>query len=125
MFRCLLIPWIPALEEIHGCFVSRTYRKNCEPVGIALGAAMAFIGRRAGIAICSELCGSIVNLRMYSSRVDWKQLRPMILKRIKNRSKDYPVKRMIPVAQEVFRAREILTQGVSTLLRTVPVHSCK
>ncbi|CAM0902508.1 unnamed protein product [Alopecurus aequalis] len=86
---------------------------------------MAFMGRRAGSVICSELCGSIVNLRMYSSRVDWKQLRPMILKRIRNRAKDYPVKRMIPVAQEVVRAREILTQGVSTLLRTVPVHSCK
>lgn len=86
---------------------------------------MAFMGRMAGSRICSELCGSIVNLRMYSSRVDWKQLRPMILKRIKNRAKDYPIKRMIPVAQEVVRAREILTEGVSILLRAVPVHSCK
>lgn len=83
------------------------------------------MGQRAGSYICSELCGSLVNLRLYSSRVDWKQLRPMILKRIKNRSKDYPIKRMIPVAEEVVRAREILTEGVSTLLRVVPVHSCK
>ncbi|CAN6277006.1 unnamed protein product [Urochloa humidicola] len=87
---------------------------------------MASLGRRAGSYICSELCGAILNQRRYSSgRVDWKQLRPMILKRIKSRSKEYPIKRMIPVAQEVVRAREIVTEGVSTLLRVVPVHSCK
>jgi hypothetical protein len=63
--------------------------------------------------------------RYSSSRVDWKQLRPMILKRIKSRSKEYPIKRMIPVAEEVVRAREIITEGVSMLLKVVPVHSCK
>ncbi|CAL5014750.1 unnamed protein product [Urochloa decumbens] len=87
---------------------------------------MASLGRRAGSYICSELCVSVLNQRRYSSgRVDWKQLQPMILKRIKSRSKEYPIKRMIPVAQEVVRAREIVTEGVSTLLRVVPVHSCK
>jgi hypothetical protein len=49
----------------------------------------------------------------------------MILKRIKSRSKEYPIKRMVPVAEEVVRAREIVTAGVSTLLKAVPVHSCK
>jgi hypothetical protein len=83
-------------------------------------------GRRAGSYICSGLCGSVINQRRCSSsRVDWKQLRPMILKRIKNRSKEYPIKRMVPVAEEVVRAREIVTAGVSTLLKAVPVHSCK
>ena len=87
---------------------------------------MASLGRRAGSYICSELCGSALNQRRYSSsRADWKQLRPMIIKRIKSRSKEYPIKRMIPVAEEVVRAREIVTQGVSTLLSVVPVQSCK
>ncbi|XP_062226839.1 APO protein 4, mitochondrial isoform X1 [Phragmites australis] len=87
---------------------------------------MASLGRRVGSYICSELCGPVMNKRLYSSsRVDWKQLRPMILKRIKNRAKDYPIKRMIPVAEEVIRTREIVTEGVSTLLKVVPVHSCK
>lgn len=32
---------------------------------------------------------------------------------------------MIPVAEEVVKAREIVTKGVSTLLQVVPIHSCK
>ncbi|WVZ87259.1 hypothetical protein U9M48_033928 [Paspalum notatum var. saurae] len=88
---------------------------------------MAFsLGRRAGSYICSELCGTALNQRRYSSsRMDWKQLRPMILKRIRGRSKEYPIKRMIPVAEEVVRAREIVIEGVSRLLRVVPLQSCK
>ena len=87
---------------------------------------MASLGRRAGSYIRSELCGTALNQRRYStSRVDWKQLRPMILKRIKNRSKEYPIKRMIPVAEEVVRAREVVYEGVSRLLKVVPVQSCK
>uniref|UniRef100_A0A0D9W9V8 APO domain-containing protein n=1 Tax=Leersia perrieri TaxID=77586 RepID=A0A0D9W9V8_9ORYZ len=87
---------------------------------------MALMRRRVGSYICSELCGSVMsNQRLYSSRIDWKELRPMILKRIKNRANDYPIKRMIPVAEEVVKAREIVTKGVSALMQVVPVHSCK
>jgi len=49
----------------------------------------------------------------------------VIFKRINNRAKDYPLKNMIPVAYNVLEARKLLIQGVSTLLRTIPVMSCK
>ncbi|GAB2285288.1 hypothetical protein Dimus_019742 [Dionaea muscipula] len=65
----------------------------------------------------------------YSSRgttkVDLKKLRPMILKRIQNRAKDYPVKAMIPVAREVLHSRSQLFHGVSILLRAIPIVACK
>lgn len=49
----------------------------------------------------------------------------MILKRARSRTKDYPIRRMVPVAEEVIRAREALIKGVSALLQVVPVKSCE
>ena len=75
--------------------------------------------------LTEELSCSLMHLRCYKSNIDWKKLRPVILKRINNRAKDYPLKSMIPVAYDVLEARKLLIQGVSTLLRTIPVKSCK
>jgi len=72
-----------------------------------------------------ELGCSFIHLRCYRSNIDWKKLCPMIHKRINNRANDYLLKSMIPVAYDVLEARKHLIQGVSTLLRTIPVKSCK
>ncbi|CAK9185178.1 unnamed protein product [Ilex paraguariensis] len=60
-----------------------------------------------------------------SKMVDLKKLRPMIQKRIENRAKDYPVIAIVPVAQDVLKARTLLYQGVSTLLQLFPLWACK
>ncbi|XP_073275191.1 APO protein 4, mitochondrial [Primulina huaijiensis] len=60
-----------------------------------------------------------------NSRLDFKKLRPMILNRIEERSKEYPVKGMLQVAREVVGARNALYDGVSTLINHFPVWSCK
>lgn len=72
--------------------------------------------------------GMIGFYRFYSSKskvVDLKKLRPMILKRIEDRAKKYPLMAMVPVAREVLQARSVLYQGVSTLLQRFPVMSCR
>ncbi|XP_031504983.1 APO protein 4, mitochondrial [Nymphaea colorata] len=63
--------------------------------------------------------------RTWGARVDWKKLRPMILKRIRARSRDYPVRSMVPVAADVLKSRLLLIEGVSSLLHFVPIKSCR
>lgn len=60
-----------------------------------------------------------------NTNIDWSKLRPMIKQRIENRARGYPIKSMIPVAEEVLQARATLIHGVSTLLKVVPVVACK
>ncbi|VFQ80463.1 unnamed protein product [Cuscuta campestris] len=79
---------------------------------------------------CSEtvLETAATGCRFYRTKpkaVDLRKLRPMILKRIENRAKDYPVKGMVPVAEEVLKFRALLYHGVSTLLQHFPVWACK
>ncbi|KAF8409514.1 hypothetical protein HHK36_005590 [Tetracentron sinense] len=75
--------------------------------------------------ILEDFNGCFRQSRLYSSKVDWEKLRPMILKRIQSRAKDYPVRGMVPVAHDVMKARALLIHGVSTLLKAIPVLSCK
>lgn len=75
--------------------------------------------------LVEDLNCSLVHLRSYSSKIDWKKLRPMVLKRIKNRAKDYPVSGMIPVAYDVLKARQLLIEGVAELLKLIPIKACK
>lgn len=63
--------------------------------------------------------------RFYATKVDLRKLRPMILKRIEKRSRLYPVRSMVPVANEVLLARSVLIHGVSTLLNSLPLMACK
>lgn len=63
--------------------------------------------------------------RYYRSKAALKKLRPMILKRIERRSKEYPVQCMVPIAHDVLKARALLIQGVHTLLKVFPIMACK
>lgn len=74
--------------------------------------------------LLDEVSGFAMGARFYSA-VDFRKLRPMILKRIENRAKEYPINSMIPVAQDVLKARSLLIQGVSTLMNVFPVLTCK
>ncbi|KAJ8772191.1 hypothetical protein K2173_027368 [Erythroxylum novogranatense] len=69
--------------------------------------------------------GFIEFSRFYGSKVDFKKLRPMILKRIQDRANEFPVKPMVPVASQVLKSRMLLIHGVSTLLQFVPLLGCK
>ncbi|CAL9221792.1 unnamed protein product [Arabidopsis halleri] len=56
---------------------------------------------------------------------DLRKIRPMILRRIENRAKDYPVKEIVPVAEEILTARKNLISNVTALLKVFPVLTCK
>lgn len=60
-----------------------------------------------------------------SKKMDMKMLRSMLQKRIQRRANDFPIRALIPVAEEVLRSRKILFHGVSTLLKFFPVLACK
>lgn len=81
--------------------------------------------KRSWQHVWGSFCGCAMHARFHSSKVDLRKLRPMILKRIESRAKEYPVHRMVPVAQEVLKARAVLFQGVSSLLRVFPIMACK
>lgn len=72
-----------------------------------------------------NVLGELRGHRFYSSKFDLKKLRPMIQKRIESRAKDYPVRGMVPVAKAVLKARALLIQGISTLIKFIPVQACK
>ncbi|KAL5794046.1 hypothetical protein ACOSP7_002640 [Xanthoceras sorbifolium] len=75
--------------------------------------------------LCFDVLGEMIGRRFYSSKLDLKKLRPMILKRIENRAKDYPVRDLVPLAEQVLQTRALLIQGVSTLIKVFPVQACK
>ncbi|KAG4968698.1 hypothetical protein JHK87_034349 [Glycine soja] len=49
--------------------------------------------------------------RLYATKMDLRKPRPMILKRIEKRAQTYPVRGMVPVANEVLQARNDLIHG--------------
>lgn len=83
------------------------------------------LSKRLWRNVLGEVRGCVMHTRFYYWKVDLRKLRPMILKRIENRAKDYPVRGMFPVAQDVLKARAVLFQGVSTLLKAFPIMACK
>ncbi|KAI4363797.1 hypothetical protein MLD38_019969 [Melastoma candidum] len=65
--------------------------------------------------------------RPYGSKpkADLKKLRPMIMRRLEGRAGDYPIQKMVPLAQEVLLSWNSLRHGVSEILKAVPVSACK
>ncbi|KAG6413051.1 hypothetical protein SASPL_125750 [Salvia splendens] len=70
----------------------------------------------------------VKGLRNYSSKsrlgVNLEKLGPLIMNRIAQPKND-PLKPTLPVAREVLRARNALYDGVSILIRHIPVWACK
>jgi hypothetical protein len=87
--------------------------------------AVMALRKRSWQHVLGNFSGFVTHANFHSSKVDLRKLRPMILKRIESRAKDYPVRRMVPVAQEVLEARAVFFQGVSALLRLFPIMACK
>lgn len=56
---------------------------------------------------------------------DLRRIRPMIEKRIENRAKEYPIRDIVPVAEEILKARNNLLSNVTVLLKLFPVLTCK
>ncbi|KFK39492.1 hypothetical protein AALP_AA3G251000 [Arabis alpina] len=56
---------------------------------------------------------------------DFRKIRPMILRRIENRGKEYPIKDIVSVAEEILKARHNLITNVTALLKVFPVLTCK
>ncbi|KAL5729253.1 hypothetical protein ACHQM5_002228 [Ranunculus cassubicifolius] len=67
----------------------------------------------------------LCHFRCYSTKLNWNKLRPMIHKRIQDRSSSYPIKSMVGVAYDILHFRANLIEGVSTLLKNFPVKACK
>ncbi|CAI8592748.1 unnamed protein product [Vicia faba] len=65
------------------------------------------------------------NYLLLYEKVDLSKLQPMILKRNEKRSQLYPVRAMVPVANEVLLARNVLTHGVPTLFNSFILMACK
>ncbi|KAL2340222.1 hypothetical protein Fmac_008162 [Flemingia macrophylla] len=63
--------------------------------------------------------------RLYSTKMDLRKLRSMILKRIEKRAQLYPVRAIILVAKELLQARNIFIYSVSTLLNFLTLMACK
>uniref|UniRef100_A0A1J3GYT0 APO protein 4, mitochondrial n=1 Tax=Noccaea caerulescens TaxID=107243 RepID=A0A1J3GYT0_NOCCA len=56
---------------------------------------------------------------------DLRRIRPMIQRRIENRAKEYPIRDIVPVAEEILKARNNLLSNVTVLLKLFPVLTCK
>ncbi|KAK1391420.1 APO protein 4, mitochondrial [Heracleum sosnowskyi] len=62
--------------------------------------------------------------RLYSKNATGQKpiTRRLVIEKVQGH--DYPIKDLIPVAEEVLKARAFLIKGVSTLLQSIPVWSC-
>eukprot|EP01018_Ginkgo_biloba_P024695 Gb_11644 [translate_table: standard] len=77
------------------------------------------------LSISYKTYNCLKHTRSFKTKEEWKKLRPMILERIKQRARDYPVMSMVPIAHEVLKARAVLLEGVSKLLKIIPVKACR
>ncbi|KAL7081573.1 hypothetical protein ACP275_14G048200 [Erythranthe tilingii] len=81
--------------------------------------------QKSSLILEQVLIGSTFYSTKSNPTVDLRKLRPVILKRIEERAKEYPVRGMLPLAHEVLQARTALYDGVSTLIQNIPIWACK